>query len=67
MKLQKQLAYRYKNKEYFKHVLTVPDDALKKLGWKSGEKLVQTIENGKLIISRESPSPVQRLTRTEGE
>lgn len=50
MRLQKHLAYKYKDKEYYKHVLTVPNGALKELGWKPGQKLEQTIENGRLVI-----------------
>jgi len=50
MKLQKRFAYKYKNKEHYKHVLVIPAGSLEKLGWKSGEVLKPRIENGALII-----------------
>jgi len=50
MKLQKHLAYRYKEKKYFKHVLTIPGDTLRELGWKPGANLEQIVENGELVI-----------------
>jgi len=50
MKLQKHLAYKYKNKEHYKHVLVIPVDAIKKLGWKPGSVLEQKIQNGVLVI-----------------
>jgi antitoxin component of MazEF toxin-antitoxin module len=65
MRLQKHLAYKYKDKEYYKHVLTVPNGTLQELGWKPGQKLEQTIENGTLVIK-----PIGRmidLTQAEGD
>jgi len=50
MKLQKRLAYRYKGKEYYKHVLTISQRILKELGWETGENLEQIVEGGRLII-----------------
>ena len=50
MKLQKRLAYKYKNKEHYKHVLVVPSDSITALGWKAGDYLESKIENGKLVI-----------------
>ena len=49
-KLQKQLAYEYKGKRHFKHVLVVPDDAINELGWKGGQELEVRTENGKLTV-----------------
>ena len=37
-KLQKQLAYKYKDKKRYKHVIVIPDDAINRLGWKGGGK-----------------------------
>ncbi len=50
MKLQKQLAYEYKGKQYFKHVLVVPDDTVKELGWNGGQDLEIRVENRRLIV-----------------
>lgn len=49
-KLQKQLSYEYKGKRHFKHVLIVPDDAVKELGWNGGQDLEIKVEKGRLIV-----------------
>lgn len=49
-KLQKQLAYKYKGKKHYKHVIVVPDEAITELGWKGGEELELVIKNGKLVL-----------------
>jgi hypothetical protein len=49
-KLQKQLAYKYKEKKHFKHVIVVPDEAINELGWKGGQQLELNIKNRQLII-----------------
>jgi len=48
-KLQKQLAYKYKDKQHFKHVIVVPDEAISELGWKGGQNLELTVKDGKLV------------------
>lgn len=58
MKLQKQFAYKYKEKEYFKHMLTIPGDTLRELGWKPGVNLEQVVDNGKLVIK---PCPQETM------
>ena len=49
MKLQKQIAYKYKDKSRFKHVIVIPNNTIKKLGWKAGEELENSV-NGKTLI-----------------
>jgi hypothetical protein len=49
-KLQKQLAYKYKGKKHFKHVVIVPDEAITELGWEGGQELELTVKDGKLTI-----------------
>ena len=49
-KLQKHLAYKYKGKQHFKHVIVVPDEAITELGWKGGQDLDLEVKEGKLII-----------------
>ena len=49
-KLQKQLAYKYKEKKHFKHVIVVPDEAITELGWTGGEELELVIKDGKLVL-----------------
>jgi hypothetical protein len=48
-KLQKQLAYKYKEKKHYKHVIVVPDEAIIELGWKGGQQLDLTVKDGKLV------------------
>lgn len=49
VKLQKQFSYEYNGKRHFKHVLIVPDDAVKELGWNGGQDLEIRVEKGQLI------------------
>ena len=49
-KLQKQLAYKRKGKEQFKHVIVVPEEAVSELGWKGGQDLELTVKNCRLVI-----------------
>ncbi len=49
-KLQKQLAYKYKEKTHYKHVIIVPDEAITELGWKGGQELDLSVQDGHLII-----------------
>jgi antitoxin component of MazEF toxin-antitoxin module len=49
-KLQKQVAYKYKDKQHFKHVIVIPDEAITELGWSGGQDLELTIKDNKLIV-----------------
>jgi len=49
-KLQKQLAYKYKEKKHYKHVIVVPDEAITELGWKGGQELELNTKDGYLFI-----------------
>ena len=53
-KLQKQLAYKYKDKQQYKHVIVIPEEALNELGWKGGKELELTVKNGRLIVELRS-------------
>lgn len=50
VKLQKQLAYNYKGKQHFKHVIVVPDEAINELGWKGGQDLDIIVKSGQLVV-----------------
>ena len=56
-KLQKQLAYKYKEKKHYKHVIVVPDEAITELGWKGGQELELTVKAGKLIVEFGAEKP----------
>lgn len=49
MKLQKQVAYKYKDKTRYKHVVVIPNETVEKLGWNVGEELENSI-NGKTLM-----------------
>jgi hypothetical protein len=49
-KLQKQLAYKYKGKQHFKHVIVIPEGAINELGWKQGQQLELKATKGRLTI-----------------
>lgn len=59
MKLQRQKAYVYRSEdgeeiEHYKHLVTIPDEAVETLGWKQGIELRPAIEGSKLILEPES-------------
>jgi hypothetical protein len=64
VKFQKQLAYKYKEKKHFKHVVLVSSEAVKKLGWKPGQELKEVVAHQTLIISPKSQE-TSRKTRKQ--
>lgn len=50
-KLQKQLAYKYKEKKVYKHVIVVPDEAITELGWKGGQEIELSVKDGQLVAT----------------
>lgn len=50
MKLQKQIAYKYKDKTHYKYVLIIPQDIISELGWSTGQELDMKVNDSKLII-----------------
>ena len=54
VKLQKHFSYKYKEKEHYKHLVTIPQSAISELGWNEGQQLIFVINNNTLIIK---PTP----------
>jgi len=50
MKLQKQVAYKYKDKTHYKYVLVIPQDTISELGWNEGQELKVKVEQTQLIL-----------------
>ena len=50
MKLQKQIAYKYKDKTRYKYVIIIPNETVQELGWKAGEELENNINGKKLVL-----------------
>ncbi len=59
MRLQKHKTDTINNREYFKYVIVVKGDLIKKLGWKEGDELEAEAKNDKLIVLRENKSRVE--------
>ena len=54
MKLQRQVAYKYKEKIRYKHVIVIPNGTVEKLSWKVGEELENSIVGNALTIKPKS-------------
>jgi len=52
MRLITQQHSEYKGKKYLKHWIVIPNKAVGKLGWKSGDELDAEVNEGKLVIGR---------------
>lgn len=50
VKLQKRFAYKYKDKDHYKHIVTIPDEFIEKLVWKSDIELEPTLKKDKLVL-----------------
>ncbi len=52
MKLQKRLSRKYKDKEYFKWVIILPDEEVQHAGLKAGDELKIDSEPGKIYLTK---------------
>ena len=50
IKLQKRFAYKYKDKNHYKHIVTIPDEIIEQLGWKEVIEIEQTVKDNELIF-----------------
>lgn len=50
MKLQKQVAYKYKDKTHYKYVLIIPQEIISELGWEAGQELNAKVNDSTLIV-----------------
>lgn len=50
MKLQKQVAYKIKGKDYHKYVINIPPNKIEELGWKEGIELIDELKGNFLCI-----------------
>lgn len=65
MKLQRQLAYKYKDTKHYKWVVVIPENVLNQLGWKAGEDLKPIIDEDKLIIKLNDEKEVMKKAKVE--
>jgi|GEM_PF-1945365 len=52
MRLLSQTSRKYKETEYKKFWVIVPNDLIEKLGWKTGDELGAKAEKNKLVIEK---------------
>jgi len=50
VKLQRRFAYKYKHKNHYKHIITVPIKYVSKLGWKDGTDVELKIRKDELVL-----------------
>jgi len=60
VRLQKQLAFKYKEKLQYKHVIVIPEEAINELCWKGGQQLDLCVKDGQLIVQAKNTN--QRKT-----
>ncbi len=53
MRLLSQKSREYKDKEYIKHWVVIPNKLVEELGWRQGEELEADVKKDKLIIERD--------------
>jgi len=54
MKIQRNIAYKYKNKEHYKHVVVIPNSVIKELGWDSNTELRPVIQGSDLMLKKKA-------------
>ena len=62
MKLQKNKAYTKDNRVQYKYLITIPEEAIKKLNWKEGSELNATVIDNSLVITFVS-EPILRIKK----
>src|SRR3989344_1998394 len=60
MKLQKQVAYNIKGKDYYKYVINIPPNRIEKLGWKEGIELIEELKGNSLLIKSLKKEDIKR-------
>jgi bifunctional DNA-binding transcriptional regulator/antitoxin component of YhaV-PrlF toxin-antitoxin module len=51
VKLQKRFAYKYKDKEHYKHIIIIPDEIVEQLGWKEGIEIEPKVKDNELVLT----------------
>lgn len=62
MKLQKNKAYTKDNRVQYKYLITIPEEAIKKLNWKEGSELKATVINNSLVVTFVS-EPIPKIKK----
>lgn len=56
VKLQKRFAYKYKGKDHYKYVVTIPTENIEKMGWGTGAELNWSYSDNTLILKPKEES-----------
>ena len=56
MKIQKRFLRKYKDKDYYKYIVNIPQMILKEAGIKYGEEVEIKSENGKIVLRKKKKS-----------
>lgn len=54
-KLQKHFAYRYKDKDHYKHVVIISEELIRELGWQTGVEVEQRVDGDNLVMAPMNP------------
>ncbi|GBE20383.1 hypothetical protein BMS3Abin17_01122 [archaeon BMS3Abin17] len=52
MKIQKRLSRKYKDKEYHKYIIVLPEKDIKGAGFKEGDELKTEIKKGRIQLKK---------------
>jgi bifunctional DNA-binding transcriptional regulator/antitoxin component of YhaV-PrlF toxin-antitoxin module len=67
VKLQKRFAYKYKEKDHYKYIVTIPSDTMEQLDWKPEIDLSVTVSNESIVIKPTNDDLVDKpRTRRRG-
>lgn len=44
------LSRKYKDKEYYKYIIIIPEEDIKKAGFKEGDELIKDTKNGEIKL-----------------
>jgi antitoxin component of MazEF toxin-antitoxin module len=67
VRLQKRFAYKYKDKDHFKYVVTIPSDTMEQLDWEPETDLSVTVTNDALVIKPTEDTAEQPKVRRRGK
>lgn len=60
VKLQKRFAYKHKDKDYYKYVVTIPLENIEKMGWDTGAELIWSYSDNTLVLKPKEESQEEK-------
>lgn len=65
VRLQKRFAYKYKDKDHYKYIVTIPSNAMEQLDWKPETNLSVTVSNESIVIKPTDDELVEKPKVTQ--